>query len=214
MVGQGDGVRPLAVPALAGRDGDAEQRHDSRVGVGAEAERLLSACLAALVQAPLAVRPVADLVAEVLGGQAGRVGELAPGRARPQRGDWPTFTFMTCDTGNNLAATAGGATLRELMDRMGHTTARAALIYLHGSDARQHEIADTLSKLVRAEMKRTGKPATGEASGKPSGTQRARRGNKPLEDQQCTSDKHCPTWAGDRERSWRPEQDSNLRPTA
>ena len=37
-------------------------------------------------------------------------------------------------TGNTLAATAG-ATLRELMDRMGHDSERAAMIYLHGSDA-------------------------------------------------------------------------------
>ena len=35
-------------------------------------------------------------------------------------------------TGNMLTA-ATGATLRELMDRMGHSTTRAALIYLHGS---------------------------------------------------------------------------------
>jgi len=54
-------------------------------------------------------------------------------------------------TGNTLAATAG-ATLRELMDRMGHDSERAALIYLHGSDARQQAIADTLSQLARDEL--------------------------------------------------------------
>jgi hypothetical protein len=43
-------------------------------------------------------------------------------------------------TGNTLTATAG-ASLRELMDRMGHSSPRAALIYLHGSDARQRAIA-------------------------------------------------------------------------
>jgi hypothetical protein len=41
-----------------------------------------------------------------------------------------------CHTGNHLAATSG-ATLRELMDRMGHSSSRAALIYMHGSDERQ-----------------------------------------------------------------------------
>ena len=56
-------------------------------------------------------------------------------------------------TGNNLTA-ATGATLRELMDRMGHSSSRAALIYLHGSDARQQEIAANISKLVRAELRR------------------------------------------------------------
>jgi integrase len=73
-------------------------------------------------------------------------------------------------TGNTLAASAG-ATLRELMDRMGHDSQRAAMIYLHGSDERQHQIADTLGKLARAELKRGSKRTPG---GKRSGTQRAR----------------------------------------
>jgi integrase len=38
-------------------------------------------------------------------------------------------------TGNQLAANAG-ANLREPMDRMGHSTTRAAMAYLHGSDQR------------------------------------------------------------------------------
>jgi hypothetical protein len=35
---------------------------------------------------------------------------------------------------------------------MGHSTARAALVYLHGSDQRQHEIAQALTDLAAAEM--------------------------------------------------------------
>lgn len=77
-------------------------------------------------------------------------------------------------TGNNMAATAG-ATLRELMDRMGHSTTKAALTYLHGSDARQHQIADSLSKIARDEMRRTADRADSPTAPKPSGTQRARR---------------------------------------
>jgi integrase len=50
-------------------------------------------------------------------------------------------------TGNHLTA-AAGTTLRELMDRMGHSSTRAALIYLHGSDARQRLIADNLNKVA------------------------------------------------------------------
>jgi integrase len=76
-------------------------------------------------------------------------------------------------SGNTLAASAG-ATLRELMDRMGHDSERAAMIYLHGSDARQHEIADSLSKLAREELKRGSKGTGRQGSGKRSGTQRAR----------------------------------------
>ena len=67
-------------------------------------------------------------------------------------------------TGNTLAANSG-ATLRELMDRSGHDSERAAMIYLHGSDARQYQIADTLSKLARDALRRAGQRT---------GTQRAR----------------------------------------
>ena len=56
------------------------------------------------------------------------------------------------------------------MDRMGHDSQRAAMIYLHGSDARQHEIADSLSKLAREELKQGHQ----KGSGRGSGTQRAR----------------------------------------
>ena len=56
-------------------------------------------------------------------------------------------------TGNTLTANAG-AKLRELMERMGHDSERAAMIYLHGSDERQREIADALGKLAGEELKR------------------------------------------------------------
>jgi len=53
------------------------------------------------------------------------------------------------------------------MERMGHTSTRAALAYLHGSHERQQDIADGLSSRAAAELNR---PET-----RPSGTQRARR---------------------------------------
>ena len=43
-------------------------------------------------------------------------------------------------TGNNLAAAAGAST-RELMHRMGHSSMRAALIYQHATNERDREIA-------------------------------------------------------------------------
>ena len=55
-------------------------------------------------------------------------------------------------TGNTWAAETG-ATLREPMDRMGHATTRAALIYLHKSAGRDQAIADALSKMI--EQRRT-----------------------------------------------------------
>jgi hypothetical protein len=66
-------------------------------------------------------------------------------------------------TGNMLAAGAG-ANLRELMDRMGHSTARAAMVYLHGSNERQQAVADALSKQTAGEL--------GRSKTTPSGTQR------------------------------------------
>ena len=60
-------------------------------------------------------------------------------------------------TGTMLTA-GTGATLRELMDRMGHSSTRAALIYLHDSDDRQRQIAASLSKLAGPEPKGGRKP--------------------------------------------------------
>ena len=50
-------------------------------------------------------------------------------------------------TGNTLAATTG-ASLRELMARMGHSSTRAALIYLHATSDRDRAIAQALGKLM------------------------------------------------------------------
>ncbi|MEU4821223.1 tyrosine-type recombinase/integrase [Actinomadura sp. NPDC023710] len=41
-------------------------------------------------------------------------------------------------TGNTFAAESG-ATLRDLMERMGHDSVRATLIYQHRSDGRQDQ---------------------------------------------------------------------------
>jgi hypothetical protein len=46
-----------------------------------------------------------------------------------------------------------------------------------GSDARQHEIADSLSKLIRQELKR-GTTGTNRIGQKRTGTERARNGNR------------------------------------
>jgi integrase len=69
-------------------------------------------------------------------------------------------------TGNMLAADAG-ANLRELIERMGHSTTRAATVYLHGGTERQQAIADELSRQAAEQL--------GRSKRKPSGTQRARR---------------------------------------
>ena len=58
-------------------------------------------------------------------------------------------------TGNTLTADAG-ASLRELMDRMGRSSARAALIYQRTPDERQRKLADAVSKAPRAALSKTG----------------------------------------------------------
>ena len=62
-------------------------------------------------------------------------------------------------TGNAFAA-GTGANLRELMERMGHSSARAAMIYLHSSGERQRKIADALGELAQAELSKAMKPGT------------------------------------------------------
>jgi integrase len=77
--------------------------------------------------------------------------------------------------GNSFTAHAG-ANLRELMARMGHSTTRAAMIYLHSTDARQRVIADAVDKAARAELRKVKRPAQ---DGKTSGTHVARRRKRP-----------------------------------
>jgi integrase len=58
-------------------------------------------------------------------------------------------------TGNTLAA-ATGASTRELMARMGHASAQAALIYQHATADRDRAIATALSELAGHERKSRG----------------------------------------------------------
>jgi len=56
-------------------------------------------------------------------------------------------------TGNHLASKSGAST-RELMHRMGHSTMRAALVYQHATDERAREIAARLNDVVLRERSR------------------------------------------------------------
>ncbi|MER6176740.1 tyrosine-type recombinase/integrase [Streptosporangium sp. NPDC001681] len=55
-------------------------------------------------------------------------------------------------TGNTLA-TSTGASLRELMDRMGHSSTRAAIIYQHATDERRHQVTGQFDSLARGQLK-------------------------------------------------------------
>lgn len=56
-------------------------------------------------------------------------------------------------TGNSYAAETG-ASLVELMNRMGRSSTRAARIYLHARQERDKQIAATLDTMVKRELKR------------------------------------------------------------
>ncbi len=75
-------------------------------------------------------------------------------------------------TGNTMAA-GQGASLRELMERMGHSSARAALIYQHATQERDEAIASGMGKLLR-QARRKARTAGGADTEILSGTQRAR----------------------------------------
>jgi integrase len=70
-------------------------------------------------------------------------------------------------TGNTLAG-AAGASLRELMERMGHRTSRAALIYQHRTCERDKLIADAIGKLAKAELRQRGRHRAHSGHGKAS----------------------------------------------
>jgi integrase len=67
-------------------------------------------------------------------------------------------------TGNTLAAMTG-AHLRELMERMGHASSKAALGYLHATDQRSRALADALGNLVEQERAAAAEPPAEDGRG-------------------------------------------------
>ncbi|MET8148267.1 tyrosine-type recombinase/integrase [Actinoplanes sp. NPDC049668] len=75
----------------------------------------------------------------------------------------PGFHFHDLrHTGNTLAASSGAST-RELMHRMGHSTMRAALIYQHATSERDREIASAMDRRIAKQSGR--KTAKGKKAG-------------------------------------------------
>ena len=56
-------------------------------------------------------------------------------------------------TGSTWSAQSG-ATLRELMSRIGHSSTRAAMIYQHATRERDRAIAEALDALIEASRKK------------------------------------------------------------
>ena len=65
-------------------------------------------------------------------------------------------------TGNTLAA-ASGASTRELMQRMGHASMRAALIYQHATSERDREIASAMDRRIAKLARHIKDPQAGQA---------------------------------------------------
>jgi integrase len=70
-------------------------------------------------------------------------------------------------TGNTLASRAPGASLRDIMSRMGHDSPRAALIYQHASSEADQSIATAINKAIKAARRKPSKrkPEAGEDQG-------------------------------------------------
>lgn len=99
----------------------------------------------------------ADMSALVFAGANGRV--LAPSSlykvfypARKKIGHPGLHWHDLRHTAGTLAAQAGG-TLREIQDRLGHSTVGAAMRYQHAAAVRQQELADRLAALAQTPEK-------------------------------------------------------------
>jgi hypothetical protein len=79
-------------------------------------------------------------------------------------------------TGNTLAAE--GASLRELMARMGHNSARAALIYQHASRDRERAIGAAISARIEAVRPNAEGHDRGTATGSARNGKRVRKANR------------------------------------
>jgi integrase len=67
----------------------------------------------------------------------------------------PGVRFHDLRYAGNTPTADAGASLRELMDRMGHSSTRAALIYQHSSDERQRMLAAAIGEAARAVLLKT-----------------------------------------------------------
>ncbi|MGQ5226304.1 tyrosine-type recombinase/integrase [Streptomyces sp. yara] len=102
------------------------------------------------------------------GGAGGRV-FVGAKKATPRRNHFNRLWHKACadagveglrfhdlrHTGNTLASRTNAST-KELMARLGHSTARAALIYQHADFDREREIAGAVDGMIRAALDRNG----------------------------------------------------------
>ena len=106
----------------------------------------------------------------VKGGQLRRSNFSKPWARALVRAGLPATTHFhdLRHTGNTLSAEAG-ASLAEPMNRMGQSSARPAMVYLHARDERGQQLAANLDRMARRELRRSGS--------KPTAIQQARNGH-------------------------------------
>jgi hypothetical protein len=92
----------------------------------------------------------------------------------PRQSYPPSHTFMIFVIRATPLTAEAGASLAELMSRMSHSSTRAAQAYLHARQARDQQLAATLDKMARRELRRS---ASAHGATR-SGTQRARGRDK------------------------------------
>lgn len=66
-----------------------------------------------------------------------------------EKAELPALHFHDLRHAGNMLTAEAGANLRELMERMGHSSTRAALVYLHSTSERQRTLADAVGELAR-----------------------------------------------------------------
>lgn len=125
-------------------------------------------------------KPSAGIHQPPAGPCATRTSSVAPGCPALKAAGLPSIHFHDLrHTGNKITADAG-ANLRELMERMGHSSTKAALVYLHSTSERQHAIADAVNKQAKSALRKAkadtdAQGADATSSAQPSGTKVARR---------------------------------------
>ena len=72
------------------------------------------------------------------------------------KADLPGIRFHDLRHAGNALTAEAGASLRELMDRMGHSSTRAGQIYQHSSGERQRKLADAVGQAARAALGKKG----------------------------------------------------------
>jgi len=96
-----------------------------------------------------------------LGGRCAGLTSAISGTPLARRSASQNCTRMTCGTPATPWRAATGASLRELMERMGHSSTRAAMIYQHATRERDQAIAAAMGAALNQARKGTAKRRSG-----------------------------------------------------